>query len=322
MKKRVILDCDNTFGKPFHEIDDGLLLLYLLGRSDIDLMGITNTFGNGPLAYVSECTQWLLELMGREDIPRFDGEAYNRQNPEIALNSVGKPRYGDELKPLDEPTPAAVFLAEAAAQYPGEVHIIAAGPVGNLLGASQVNPRFFSQAAQIVCMGGYVEDLVIDARPCRELNLSCNPDAAYAMLTSSAELTVFTGQSCLDAPCFPEDIERIPWWPEEIIPYIGWWFDRNEQVYGTRRFFLWDLLPAVYLSYPELFDGTRTCISPTRESLHKGMLMPSGTTGRELVLPAGILDRSKFMEVIYSAWEVHAADWKKRKPELSWRGVL
>ena len=47
MTERVIFDCDNTMGQPYREVDDGLTLLYLLGRSDVELLGITTTFGNG-----------------------------------------------------------------------------------------------------------------------------------------------------------------------------------------------------------------------------------------------------------------------------------
>ena len=48
-RRRVIYDCDNTMGKPLSEIDDGLTLLYLLGREDLELVGVTTTFGNGAL---------------------------------------------------------------------------------------------------------------------------------------------------------------------------------------------------------------------------------------------------------------------------------
>ena len=72
-KQKVIIDCDNTMGLPGWEVDDGLVLLYLLGRDDIDLLGITNTFGNGSLKDVAKYTEEILSDIGRTDIPRFNG---------------------------------------------------------------------------------------------------------------------------------------------------------------------------------------------------------------------------------------------------------
>lgn len=42
--KKVIFVCDNTMGLYGKDVDDGLALLYLLGRDDIKLIGITTTF--------------------------------------------------------------------------------------------------------------------------------------------------------------------------------------------------------------------------------------------------------------------------------------
>ena len=67
--KRVIYDCDNTMGLPLKEVDDGLTLLYLLGRPDIELLGVTTTFGNGTAGQAYAQTQKLLQQAGRAEIP-------------------------------------------------------------------------------------------------------------------------------------------------------------------------------------------------------------------------------------------------------------
>ena len=54
MSQRVILDCDNTMGQPYKEVDDGLTLLYLLGRPDIDLLGITTVIAIKNVTFYSE----------------------------------------------------------------------------------------------------------------------------------------------------------------------------------------------------------------------------------------------------------------------------
>ena len=39
--RKIIYDCDNTFGLKNHDVDDGLTLFYLLGMPEIDLLGAT-----------------------------------------------------------------------------------------------------------------------------------------------------------------------------------------------------------------------------------------------------------------------------------------
>ncbi len=53
-KTKLILDCDNTMGLDNRDIDDGMALMYLLGRDDVELLGITLTAGNGTIDEVEQ----------------------------------------------------------------------------------------------------------------------------------------------------------------------------------------------------------------------------------------------------------------------------
>lgn len=56
---RVILDCDNTMGTGA-DVDDGLALLYLLGHAgEVELAGITCTYGNSDIDTVYANTRRL-----------------------------------------------------------------------------------------------------------------------------------------------------------------------------------------------------------------------------------------------------------------------
>ena len=126
MPQLVVFDCDNTMGLPRNEIDDGLTLLYLLGRPDVRLLGVTTTFGNGPIEQVQDQTAWLLDSLGIRDLPVERGAG----------------RRGET------DTAAARFLAETAAAHPGEVTVLATGPLGNLRAAAERDPHFFSNLKQ------------------------------------------------------------------------------------------------------------------------------------------------------------------------------
>ena len=313
-KHRVILDCDNTMGLPNWEVDDGLLLLYLLGRDDIDLLGITNTFGNSTHTNVAACTQRMLEDLNRTDIPRFDGETYHGQNPRINVDRASGIRYKNEETQENSITPAARFLAEQAAKYPGEITIFAAGPVSNLYKASLYDPSFFKNIKSIVCMGGYTEELYLAGVHLNELNFACDPEATYSVIYSGVPLVFMTGQVCLDAPFKKKDFSRLPSWDSDRIKLITDWHETFSGAFNIDAFYLWDLLIPVYISYPELFDSPKVWIRPTLEDLRHGLFPESDSTdGIQVVLPTHIQDYERFMDILFEAWH------KECDREKTWR---
>ena len=62
---KIIYDCDNTMGIKERDVDDGLTLLYLLGREDVELLGITTTYGNSTIDAVYENTINMMTELGR-----------------------------------------------------------------------------------------------------------------------------------------------------------------------------------------------------------------------------------------------------------------
>ena len=42
----VVVDCDNTLGIPGCDVDDGTALIYLLGCPEVEIIGITTSYGN------------------------------------------------------------------------------------------------------------------------------------------------------------------------------------------------------------------------------------------------------------------------------------
>ena len=76
--KKIIFDCDNTFGIKNCDVDDGLALMYLLGSREAQLLGITSTYGNSSLDVVQAVNLRMLEELGRRDIPVKRGGAVTR----------------------------------------------------------------------------------------------------------------------------------------------------------------------------------------------------------------------------------------------------
>ena len=176
MEKRIIIDFDNTMGVKGCDVDDGLALLFLLGTPGVSVEAACTTFGNNTLETVHENTLRLFGEWGL-DIPVYRGAASKD----------------------DEPGEAARFLAQAAAENPGELSIVATGSLTNLRHAVQLDPAFFSNVREIAVMGGITESLAINGRIMDELNFSCDPAATLAVLSAPCPVTDATAHACLPA---------------------------------------------------------------------------------------------------------------------------
>jgi inosine-uridine nucleoside N-ribohydrolase len=270
-------------GVPGKPIDDGQALLYLFGRPDIELVGITTSFGNGPIDEVHGATEKLLRDLGRQEIPLVQGEGERGQAP----------------------TAAAHLLAETAAASPGEISLLALGPVGNLHAASKADPGFWDNLKQIVVMGGYLHALPGSYwGNVSELNLASNPEAAHAVLNASCPVTLMNAHVCLDAPFGLPELSRLAQWRgSSIYRSLHEWLLQCEIGPGQPGDYLWDLLPAVYVSYPELFDKHLVWIRSGVSDLETGTLIPGKEgEGAAINMPTRIQDVDRFYAILYKAW--------------------
>jgi len=281
MSCKIILDCDNTMGILLKEVDDGLTLLYILGNPELDLLGITTTLGNGTIKQVYNQTQKLVREI-EADIPVFKGE-------------------GQQQSSLD--TPAAQFLVNAVSNHPGEITLIATGPLGNIHAASQLDPDFYTKVNEIVVMGGYTEPMKLGYRDLAELNFSANPRAAYSVLHAPSPVTVFSGQACLDAPYGLKEILASDYWSGKFKWILIQWLIAFGLYTGKFVFYLWDLLPAVYLSKPELFKFREFRVGSSIGDLQSGMLVEGNSLIDPVIkLAMGIKDQRAFYDHLDRAW--------------------
>jgi inosine-uridine nucleoside N-ribohydrolase len=277
---KIILDFDNTMGLPKHEIDDGLTLLYLLGRADIEILGITTTFGNGSLEEVMTATRELMAFTGKQ-IPVYEGEATRGQGE----------------------TAAARFLATTVAANPDNVTILAIGPLGNLGTASKIDPDFFAHCREIVCMGGMVEPMRLGWRDIGELNLSANPEASWTVLhNTECPVTVMNAHVCLDATFGYVDMLRVMYMPKHVRQAILKWLFIFGTYYGVFKFYLWDLLPALYVSHPELFTIETYSCESSLQDMESGRLVVERNEQGNFIMPGHIIDVGKFNKILFDGW--------------------
>lgn len=280
--EKVIFDCDNTLGLPLKEIDDGLTLYFLLGRGEFDLQGITTTFGNGTIEQVYAQTLQIKRDLGLDGMPVVKGAGVRGEGV----------------------TPAARFLAQTAAAYPGEITILATGPLGNLRGAYQFDPGFFDNLKRVAVMGGYLAPVRMGYRRVQELNLSADPEASHLVFNSGVPVILMNAQTCLQAPFRWGDLLQLDFWSLKTRWAVVRWLLLHALFCGIRNFYLWDLLPAVYLSDPELFDSSRVQVCSTLDEFERGhLVLDEDAADRPVTMPSRILDFQAFKTVLFRAWK-------------------
>jgi inosine-uridine nucleoside N-ribohydrolase len=298
MTEKIIFDCDNTMGLPFKEVDDGLTLLYILGTPEIKILGVTTTFGNSYIEQVYSQTQKLAERMGLQ-FPILKGEGTSKKSPN---------------------TPAAQFLVESVNQQPHQISLLTTGPVGNLASAQKLDPNFFHKVKRIVSMGGYLgsyqgqavgsRGLKIGIRYLHELNFSANPTAAYKTVQAPCPVTIFPGQVCLQAPFRWKNINEAVWWSPKFRRNLKRWLLAFGLYCGVVEFYLWDLLPAVFLTEPNLFETVNLPLGSTMQDLQDGLLIENpNPKAHPIQVGKSICNPSDFNNHLFTAWQRSAENY-------------
>ncbi|MCL2852704.1 MAG: nucleoside hydrolase [Defluviitaleaceae bacterium] len=284
--RKIIIDCDNTFGVESCDLDDGLAIIYSVGTGRCDLLGVTTTFGNNTLEVINPNTTAFMKQLGLDKIPV---------------------RYGH----TDDPNrnEAACFLVETVNRFPGQVSILAIGSLTNLYHAWLLDADFFGKVEELSFMGGITEPLIICGKQLNELNFSCNSVAAFHVLAKGRSVRVATGNACLGVLFTKERFDRMA---QSEIPFMRWlqaqgqyWFQRENEVFGHDGIYKWDVYAAAALLCPEFFNENIVEISHDPESIKTGLLLGQGAR-RAVSIPT-LKDSNAFVEHVYEAYSMFEA---------------
>ena len=183
-KQPVILDTDPG-------VDDALAIMLALGSPELDVIGICTVSGNVPLKTGTRNAQGLLQLLERAEIPVFAGaDQPLKRDPVFATEVHGESGMGQAVLP--EPSQevkgdAVDFLVQTLSDQPGEITLIAVGPLTNLALAEQRQPGTLQKARQVIVMGGAIAETG-NSTPVAEFNFYADPHAAQIVVHSGATL--------------------------------------------------------------------------------------------------------------------------------------
>jgi purine nucleosidase len=183
---RIILDTDLGMGQPGSDIDDGFALALALAEPEISVELVTTVNGNTHVDNATRLTVELLERLGREvEVARGASRPLVRSSPASPPDTE---RYDAPTAEGAGSSPAAVAIVERVMREPGELTLVAIGPLTNVALALALEPRLARSVREIVVMGGvFLGHTGVAAMP-GEFNFWVDPDAADITLRSGAPL--------------------------------------------------------------------------------------------------------------------------------------
>lgn len=176
---RLILDTDPG-------IDDALALFLALASPEVQLEAITTVAGNVSIEHTTRNALTLLELAGRPEIPVARGCAGPLLSAPVEAADVhGSNGLGGVILPEPQKRPvvqhAVDLLIEKIMAEPGEITLVAVGPLTNLAVALRREPRLAQTVHEVVIMGGALR-VPGNITPTAEFNIFVDPHAAHVVL--------------------------------------------------------------------------------------------------------------------------------------------
>lgn len=204
--KRVIIDTDPG-------IDDTAALFLALASPELCIEALTTVYGNGTIADCTRNALLVLETAGRGDIPVYQGAGKPLlREPTYGTQVHGSDALGDVGVPAPvrapQPRHAVYELVERIMARPGEVTLIALGPLTNIALALSLEPRLASAVAELIVMGGAVLTHG-NITEVATANLYNDPEAAAIVYQAGAPLVQVGMDVCQRVVISEAHLERL-----------------------------------------------------------------------------------------------------------------
>src|SRR5215831_18529124 len=175
---KVLLDTDIA-----SDIDDAWALGLLVASPNVELVGVTITDGNTPARAKVACK--LLHVVGRDDVP----VAVGRQTPPPSQFDYQFSWAEDFTARQPIATPAADFIVDTLRKQPGQITLIAVGPLQNIADALRKEPKLGQLAKRIVLMSGSIGANAWSPAPMAEWNVVRSTADAQLVYGAGLNLT-------------------------------------------------------------------------------------------------------------------------------------
>ncbi|CAI5772127.1 IU_nuc_hydro domain-containing protein [Podarcis lilfordi] len=181
MKKLLLVDVDCG-------VDDAQAIMMALASPNVEVLGITCCYGNSILENICKNVLRVLHICNKLEIPVYPGASSPiLGGPVEGADYHGKDGLGDVPDPnapgleLLQKEHAVLAMLRIVNERPGQVSLVATGPLTNLALAVKMDPTFPKKLKNVFIMGGNTEARG-NTTVCGEFNFATDPEAAYIVL--------------------------------------------------------------------------------------------------------------------------------------------
>ena len=218
MPKHIILDSDPG-------IDDSLAILLALASPEIVLDGISTIHGNASTEQVTKNALSILELAKASHVPVFKG----CDVPLVKDSLLGPETHGDTglgyAKLPDPQTQPKIhhgsdYLIEQIMSRPGEVTLVALGPLTNVAIAIRKEPRIVQNVKEVFIMGGAIQHPG-NTTALAEFNTYVDPHAAHVVFHSGMSMILTPLDVTYQCIFTKDDLNRLEKIDSPITKFIS-----------------------------------------------------------------------------------------------------
>ncbi len=142
--EKIIIDTDIG-----DDVDDAFALALAVKSPELEILGVTTTFGDTEAR--AKIVDRFLGEIGRAEIPVVAGKAAATKNP-MSQRKYGEAGHFAKASHGD----AVEFLLEQIRKHPGEITLVAIGPLMNVGAAIDKDAATFRKLKRVVLMGGSI----------------------------------------------------------------------------------------------------------------------------------------------------------------------
>jgi purine nucleosidase len=214
-------------------VDDALAIL--MAHAHAEVAGLSVAAGNVGLAYTVRNACTLVDLLGAPT-PVFTGcpSPLVRAPEEDAAFVHGSDGFGDvgfaEPRAAASDEHAALALLRLTRERPGELTLVALGPLTNLALALRLDPSLPQRVARLVVMGGAVTGQGNTGKVPAEFNIGFDPEAAHVVFEAFPQFDLVDWEATLRHAFDDAEFDRWLAAGDRRAQFFG-------QVYGTARAF-------------------------------------------------------------------------------------
>jgi purine nucleosidase len=294
--------------------DDWMAWALIESMPEMQLLGVSVVAGNAPLRQTLSNALRIKSLHGWTTAVHAGSEGPLSQAQVTAQDVLGDHAMATIERPLPAAsavlasTDAVLALSEALRSNPGEITVLAIGPLTHLAQLLAQSPQAAKQIRQLVIMGGSTDRG--NATPAAEFNFLADAQAAHQVFESGVDIRMFGLNVCRQVLVGHEHVARLRAigstkahiFADYLAAYVNI-AARRQAVYMS----VYDPTPVAWLANPQWFT-----LQPARVDIELQGRWSTGMSVCELRVPDKALPNA---QVAMTAQGPKIMDWMMRQLE-------